>query len=267
MNRKKVFIMMKKHFLLVFISLLLVSCNLPQSAPASQVLPSTPSILMQTFTPSQTIVPTNTFTLAPTSTLSATFTLLPSDTPTSTTVSTLTASPTQQNPTAVSKANSSCLFGPNSNYLYLYGLNPGASTEIHGRNADGGWLWVQPTGTSYYCWVATSLVTTSEAIKSIPVVNPSLPTNPAVSPPKGVRATRSGTSVTINWNAAAPALQLAYLVEALVCSKGNLLNVVATTSKLSMTLTDEKTCRYASSGQVRVQNKLGYSTAVTVSWP
>jgi hypothetical protein len=72
-------------------------------------------------------------------------------------------------------------------------------------------------------------------------------------------------SVTIHWNAAAPALQLGYLIEATVCSRGNLLSLVVSTINLSETLTDEKTCKSPSSGQVRVQNKLGYSTAVTIS--
>ncbi len=260
---------MKKRFLLLFFSLMLASCTLPQSSTALPTLPPAqsiqPSNTTPTFTPSLTVAPTDTITVTTTDT--ATFTLLPSDTPTSTTVSTQTATPTQQNPMAVSKANSSCLFGPNRAYLYMYGLTPGASAGIHGRNYDGGWLWVQPTGTNYYCWVATSLVTVSEDIKSIPVVNPSLPTNPSVAPPTGVHATRSGTSVTISWKAAAPAVQLGYLVEAIVCSKGNLLNVVANTTNLSMTLTDEKTCKQASSGQLRVLNKLGYSTAVMISWP
>ncbi len=146
-------------------------------------------------------------------------------------------------------------------------LLPGASAGIHGRDYAGDWLWVQPTGTKLYCWVAASLVTVSVDIKSIPVENPPLPTNPSVSPPTGVHATRSGNNVTISWNSAAPALQLGYLIEASVCSKGNLFNVVITTTSLSVTLTDEKTCAQPSSGQLRVQNKLGYSNAVKISWP
>ena len=149
----------------------------------------------------------------------------------------------------------------------MYGLTPGASAAIQGRNAAGDWLWVQPTGTKFFCWVYASLVKVSVDIKSIPVENPALPTNPSVRPPSGVHATRSGSSVTISWNAAAPAVQLAYLIEALVCTNGLELEVVNTTTNTSMTLTDEKSCKYASSGQVRVQNKLGYSTAVKISWP
>jgi len=260
---------MKKHFLVLFISLLLASCNLPQSSTALPTLgpasPIQPAFVTPMFTPSLTILPTDTITIAPTST--ATLTPSPSDTPTSTAVSTQTGTPTQQNPTAVSKANSSCLYGPNSAYLYIYGLTPGASATIQGRDAAGDWLWVQPTGTKLYCWVYASLVSVSVDIKSIPVENPPLPTNPSVRPPSSVHATRSGSSVTISWNAAAPAVQLGYLIEASVCSNGLVLGVVVTTTNTSLTLTDGTTCKYASSGQLRVQNKLGYSTAVNIPWP
>jgi hypothetical protein len=180
---------------------------------------------------------------------------------------TQTGTSTQQNAIAVSKANSSCQYGPNSAYLFMYGLTAGASAAIHGRDAAGDWLWVQPTGTKLFCWVYASLVKVSVDIKSIPVENPPLPTNPSVRPPSGVHATRSGSSVMVSWNAAAPAVQLAYLIEASVCSNGLVLGVVTTTTDTSVTLTDGTTCKYASSGQLRVQNNLGYSTAVKISWP
>ena len=256
---------MKKHFLVLFISLLVASCNLPQSSRALPTLGPASSIqstsIPPTFTPSLMITSTET------STATATFAPLPSDTPTASALPTQTTTPTQQSATAVSKANSSCQYGPNKAYLYMYGLTPGASAAIQGRDAAGDWLWVQPTGTKLNCWVYASLVTTSVDIKSIPVENPPLPTNPSVRPPSGVHATRSGSSVTISWNAAAPSVQLAYLIEASVCSNGLVLGVVTTTSNTSLTLTDGATCKYASSGQLRVQNKLGYSTAVKISWP
>ena len=256
---------MKKRFLILCILLLLAACSLPQSPATSATLPPGASILptneTPTFTPSVTITPTDTITITPTSTYTATFTALPSDTPTQ------TSTPTQQSATAVSKANSSCQYGPNKAYLYMYGLTPGASAAIQGRDAAGDWLWVQPTGTKLFCWVFASLVTTSIDVKSIPVENPPLPTNPSVRPPSGVHAARSGDSVTVSWNAAAPAVELAYLIEASICSNGLVLGVVTTTSNTSLTLTDGATCKYASSGQLRVQNKLGYSTAVKISWP
>jgi hypothetical protein len=149
----------------------------------------------------------------------------------------------------------------------MYGLTPGSTAEVLGRNYAGNWLWIQPTGTQLLCWVATSSVSLPVDVHSIPIEYPPLPTNPSVAPPTGVHAMRSGKTVTVTWNAAAPAVQLGYLIEGSVCSKGNLIDVVATTTGLSYSLTDEKTCSQPSYGQVRVQNKLGYSSAVKISWP
>jgi hypothetical protein len=262
---------MKKHVLILLLFFLLLSCNLPQRTTSIPVFtpaaPTQPPFSTLTFTPPPTITLTDTITSSLTSTASATFTPLPSDTATSTTIPTQTDTPTPPQALATSKANSSCLFGPNTAYLYMYTLRPKGTAEVHGRNYSGSWLWVQPTDTKLWCWVAASLVTLSVDIKSIPVENPPLPTNPSVPPPTGFHATRSGNSVTVSWNAAAPSVQLAYLIEALVCSKGNLIGVVSTTTSLSYTLNDAKTCAQASNGQLRVQNKLGYSTVVKIPWP
>lgn len=262
---------MKKHFWFLSIFLLLASCNLAHSSTAAPTtLPATatqPSVSTPTLAPLATITLTETVTSSPTSTASTTFTPLPSDTPTSTATSTQTGTPTPLHPTAVSKANSNCRYGPDSAYLYLYGLLPGGTAVVLGRNYAGNWLWIQPTGTQLLCWVAASSINLTVDLKSIPVEYPPLPTNPSVKPPTGVHAMRSGNTVTVSWNAAAPAVQLGYLIEASVCSKGYLIDVVATTTGLSYPLTDEKSCAQPSYGQVRVQNKLGYSTAVVISWP
>ncbi|MCH8339711.1 MAG: hypothetical protein IH858_12860, partial [Chloroflexi bacterium] len=96
---------------------------------------------------------------------------------------------------------------------------------------------------------------------------PPLLTNPSVAPPKGVSASRSGSSVTISWSPAQPSVELGYLIEARICSGGFPLDVAITTTSTSYTLSDATSCSAESYGQVRVQNKLGYSTAVKVSWP
>jgi hypothetical protein len=82
-----------------------------------------------------------------------------------------------------------------------------------------------------------------------------------------VRANRNGSQVIVSWNAAPPAVDLGYLIEARVCSGGYLMDVVFSTTNTSYTLTDETSCSGDSYGQVRVFNKLGYSTAVKVAWP
>jgi hypothetical protein len=262
---------MTKFYLMAFVLLLLAACTLSPSQPASPV--PTNIVVSQTPTKAPTSLPSATITITssptslPTNTPTASFTPFPSNTPTLLSTPTQTGTPTTEQPIAISKAASNCRYGPNAAYLYLYGLTAGSTARVLGRNYAGDWLWVQPSNTQLLCWVATTAVNLNVDIKDISVQYPPLPTNPSVQPPTGVLATRSGNLVTISWNAAAPALQLGYLIEASVCSKGFLIDVVATTPSLSYKLTDEKTCTQASSGQVRVQNKLGYSTAVKIPWP
>ncbi|MFQ5944364.1 MAG: hypothetical protein ACE5JF_12510, partial [Anaerolineales bacterium] len=85
--------------------------------------------------------------------------------------------------------------------------------------------------------------------------------------PTGVSANRSGSSVTISWSPAAPAVELGYLIEARICTGGYQFDVAYTTTNTSYTVTDESGCGADSYGKVRVQNKLGYSTAVNIPWP
>jgi hypothetical protein len=105
------------------------------------------------------------------------------------------------------------------------------------------------------------------SIEEIDVVYPQLLTNPQVGPPSGVSATRSGDKVTISWNAAPAAIDLGYLIEARICLGAYQWDMVFSTQNTSYTITDPKTCGAASYGQLRVYNKLGYSTAVKINWP
>jgi len=251
-----------------------LSCNLPLAAMASRFQsPTAPpaSLPPPTLSPAFTLSPAVTATLAVTSsatiTPTTTFTPTPSETPAPTDSSTPAGTPTPQVAVATSIAKTACLYGPNPVYLYMWGLEQGGTAQVYGRDYSGTWLWVQPMGTKFYCWVWAPAVTVSVAVKSIPVVYPPLPTNPRVAPPRGVTASRNGSTVTIQWSAAPPAVGLAYLVEAEICRKGNLLDVVYSTTGLSYALSDDRTCSQHSSGQVRVLDKLGYSTPVKVSWP
>jgi hypothetical protein len=167
----------------------------------------------------------------------------------------------------IADVNLNCRYGPDSAYLYAWGLTEGDTAQLDGRNYAGTWLWVQPHDTDWHCWVTASGATPSIDLAQVPVVYPNLITNPSVSPPGGVHATRNGSRVVVNWNAAPPAVDLGYLIEARICTGGFLMDVVYTTTNTSFTLTDETTCSEDSYGQVRVFNKLGYSTAVKIAWP
>lgn len=239
--------------------------------PASPTATATPIPPTATLTPTHTSTPTptSTATETPTPTETSTPTLSPTPTETATPSDTPTpsATPTQEQATVIANSTVNCRYGPDTAYLYAWGLSEGDFADLNGRNYAGTWLYVQPHDTNWNCWVAANTVTASVEIESVPVVYPPLYVNPDVPAPTGVRANRSGDSVIVSWNPAPAAIGLGYLVEARVCTGRYLVDVVYSTTNTSITLTDKDGCSGDSYGQVRVFNKKGYSAAVKLRWP
>ncbi|OGO67289.1 MAG: hypothetical protein A2Z37_10005 [Chloroflexi bacterium RBG_19FT_COMBO_62_14] len=257
---------MVKVAILGFGLILLSACSvvLPQATP-TQPPPTETATLRPTDTATATLTPTDT----PTSTESPTPTLSPtaSDTPTPEATPTPTDTPTPEPLTITADGSVNCRYGPSQAYLYAWGLSEGDSALVKGKDANGTWLWVQPHDTTWNCWVSTSAVTLNGDLASVKVVYPQLLTNPAVGPPSGVNAARNGDNVTVTWSAAAPAVDLGYLIEARICLDTYLWDVYYSTTNTSYTIKDPPTCSGESYGQLRVFNKLGYSTAVKIPWP
>ncbi len=254
--------------------ILLTGCSLPAGLGPSPT-PTPTATATPTATPTATLTPTPTDTPSPTPspTPTPTITPTPSDTPTPTETATPTETPTPSvtptEPPLPITANGgvNCRYGPGTAYLYAWGLDEGDTAQLDGKNYAGTWLWVQPHDAVFHCWVIAEAVTINGDLSKVPAVNPPLLTNPKVAPPTGVQASRSGSKVTISWNPASPAIGLGYLIEARICSGGYLFDVAFSTTNTSYTLSDEKNCSRPSYGQVRVFNKLGYSSAVKVAWP
>jgi hypothetical protein len=169
---------------------------------------------------------------------------------------------------ATGKMNAFCRWGPSTAYIGSgVILHEGETARVDGRNYDSNWYWVQIEGVDWHCWVAASTVELNVDPSVIKPVYTKVPTNAAVPSPTGVTATRSGNQVIISWNAAPPALELGYLVEATVCYSGYMVEVANSTQNTTMTLQDDNNCSQASHGLVYVSNKLGYSAPVSIPWP
>ncbi|MGD8622580.1 MAG: hypothetical protein PVH60_11530 [Anaerolineales bacterium] len=249
--------------ILLFIILSACSPSEPQTTvaqPSETPFPATETTVPSS-TPSPTLTqpPTSTASPSPSPTITASPTLENTSTPT------LTATP--EAAVAVAQGQINCRYGPDKAYLYAWGLSEGDRADIKGKNATGDWLWVTPHDTVWNCWITASAVELNVAIEEIDVVYPQLLTNSEVGPPKGVSAVRNGDKVTISWNPAPPAIDLGYLIEARICLGAYQWDMVFRTQNTSYTITDPKTCGAASYGQLRVFNKLGYSTAVKINWP
>jgi uncharacterized protein YraI len=119
------------------------------------------------------------------------------------------ATPPTGAPTATAVEYVNVRTGPGTNYPVLGVASPGASAQVTGKSADGGWWQVSiPTtlAASGFGWVSASYVVTSNT-GSVPVVSapPAPPTVPATPPPpaSGVscvlvsQSPADGTTLTI----------------------------------------------------------------------
>ncbi|MGB8984376.1 MAG: hypothetical protein WCC12_21090 [Anaerolineales bacterium] len=143
---------MKSRSLLTMFVLVLVlsACNLPSNVPVTE-------------TPTLSLLPTATLSL---STATPTQTPLPSMTAPPTTTSTPTVPVAFPREVAVN-----CRLGPSTGWIVLSGLSVGASSQIVGKTADGGWWYiVDPATSSRNCWVAASVTNTAGNLAGIPVV-------------------------------------------------------------------------------------------------
>ena len=134
----------------IAIVFILSACNLPSNRPVTE-------------TPTAVTSPTATLFIA---TGTATQTVEPSDTPPPTTTSTPTVPVAFPREVAVN-----CRLGPSLGWIVISGLNVGASSQIVGKSADGGWWYiVDPLNSGRNCWVATNVTNTAGNLAAIPVV-------------------------------------------------------------------------------------------------
>lgn len=169
-----------------------------------------------TSTSTQTNTPTPTDTSTPTATPTTSDTPTPSLTPTPEATATSTLTPTPEPLTMTADGTVNCRYSPSQAYLYAWGLDEGDTAVVHGKNANGTWLWVRPPNADWNCWVSESVVMVNGDLNQVDIVYPDVITHPNVPAPSGVSATRNGDNVTISWDPAPPSTGLGYLAEARV---------------------------------------------------
>jgi hypothetical protein len=257
----------RQILVIVLVSICLSACSQTQAQPTATIRVPSPTTKPPTNTPIPSDTPSPTISPSPSITASPTAspTITDTSTPENTSTPTMTATPEAAIATAEGSIN--CRYGPDKAYLYAWGLSEGDTAEVKGKNATGEWLWVTPHDTVWNCWITASAVSMNVSIDDIKVVYPQLITNSQVAPPTGVSAVRNGDKVTISWNPAPPAIDLGYLIEARICLGAYQWDMVFSTQNTSYTINDPQSCGADSYGQLRVFNKLGYSTAVKIGWP
>lgn len=162
-----------------------------------------------------------------------------------------------------------CRYGPGKAYLYAYGLFPGDTGKVWGRNASGTWLWVEPDGINYSCWVAASVLEVVGDVMVLRVTPVRLPHSTLYGPPPWVKAVRDGNQVIVTWGGVAMTEDdnRGYMIEAYVCQNENLVWVAVQTYETTYTFTDETTCTKNSSGLLYTVEKHGYTDPIEIPWP
>jgi hypothetical protein len=227
------------------------------------VTPQTPTEQAALITTTATYTPafTPTASRTPTTTLS----------PTTTSTPTITPTPTFDFPDFTVKENqANCRYGPGTAYLYAAGLYAGDHAEVRGRNYSGTWLYLKPDKIDYFCWAAASVGEVTGDVFSVLVWQRNLPKTTFVGPVELVSATRNGDLVTVVWEPVQvnpPEDARGYLIEAVLCQGGNLFSTAVHTEDNQFTFTDERTCNGASSANIFVVEKHGYTDPVSIPWP
>ena len=218
-----------------------------------------------TSTPTVTPTHTPTITRTPTITLTPTITSTPTITPTPT----VTPTPTFDFPDVTVLMQANCRYGAGVAYLYAHGAYEGDHGIVHGRSPDSQWYWVILDTNHFHCWLHNSVVEIDGDIRTVAVAANQLPRSTLYGQPKKVGAVRHGDQVTVNWRR----LNMTedddrgYLIEAVVCQNGYLIDVAVRTDDTSYSLLDEKGCDGKSSGRLYAVEKHGYVDPVIIHWP
>ena len=224
----------------------------PILPPTGAPLSTSTSIFTGTFTPTATRLPSQTST--PTQTLTATITP---------TYAILRGKVLQQ---------SNCRYGPGAPYLYKYGLYPGSSLDIIGRNDLGAWILVQAIGGDNPCWVKASLLEIKGDVMAVAPAYIPLPLSPYYGPLTGVTAVRDGNEVTVSWHAIQlrpgdDSEQTPYVVEAWICTGGQLGFTPFGSYTPVVKIADEPGCSELSHARLTAAEKHGYTPWVEIPWP
>jgi len=236
--------------------------------PSSTIVPS--STLMPD--PTDIPAPTRSATAAQPSTPAETSS--PTATPAETEIPTVTATPTvgmtQPPPEGiVNVAQANCRYGPGAAYLYKFGLYQGISVEIQGRTDRGDWVYVLPLWYETGCWIKASLLDVTGEIFSVEPYYGSLPFQEYYPPPEITGLTRKGDEVWIAWSDVGMTEDKyrGYLIEAWLCTDGQLVFSPVGIDGTFVVLKDEAGCDEPSKARIFTAEKHGYSKWRIIPWP
>ncbi len=162
-----------------------------------------------------------------------------------------------------------CRYGPGTAYLYAAGLYTGDTGTVWGRSAYGSWLYVNPDGINYGCWVSTSVIEVTGDVMTLRIEPVHLPHSTLYGPPPWVNAVREGNKVIVSWGKVAMTEDddRGYMFEANVCQNGVQIWLAVHTDQTTYTFTDDTNCKERSNGILYTVEKHGYTDPIKIPWP
>lgn len=122
------------------------------------------------------------------------------DTPTSTNTPIPIIVSTPVIPMIHSTVNTNCRSGPGSNYDVVGYLMIGDRVEVHGKNTNSTWWYIQkPDDHSKYCWVWNQTTAVEGNVSIIPVITPV-----ATNTPEVAQLTITSKAAPVNYSGACP---------------------------------------------------------------
>lgn len=254
-----------KHFLTLFIIIVLTACNAPASVPTLEVDSATATSASTETSPP----PTETSSPIPTETS------VPTSTPTNTPVPVVESMKGKINADKLI-----CRYGPGANYLYLIGLNRNTPITLIGRAKGNNWVLIENRGRpdSHDCWVNGEFVQAEDDLGHLKVVYPDggykIPVSPYYGSTTVLSATREGDEITVSWIEiiVSPGKyeddnMFPYIVEVWHCVDGEFVFDTLGSRYPAIKFVDQQGCDQPSHGRVYIQEKHGYGGPADIPWP
>lgn len=173
---------------------------------------------------------------------------------------------------------SNCRYGPGAFFLSKIGMLAGATIEALGRNIDGGWAYIQFSGTHNLCWINSKLIRVDGDVMALQDVYPDKAPLPRTGKFSGATVTSvSGgpASITVEWSPvvlpeiAMPggANETEYVVEVWTCRNGVPGYTTYGTNDTSLTFEVDDSCGMTSRANLVTQTVVGVSGIASIALP
>ena len=172
---------------------------------------------------------------------------------------------------------SNCRYGPGAFFLSKIGMLAGAPIEVLGRDIDGGWAYIQFTGTQNLCWINSSLITVDGDLMSLSDYYPDKAPLPRTSkfPGAAVLSASGSSTITVEWSPIvlptiampAGAGETEYVIEVWTCRNGGPGYTTYGTNDTTLDIQVDDSCGMTVRANLITQTNVGISGVAAIPLP